>query len=601
MVGGTGKDLYFINSSLDQVLEGSNEGFDTIQSSVIRSLNFSKYANVEGLTYTGTAAARLDGNVASNQILSNNATGSDTLYGYAGNDTLSGGAGNDAMYGGVGNDSYVVNVGDLVYENAGEGVDTLRGTISSINTTTAGANFATTMENLVYTGAAGATLTGNAMNNLIQGGSGTDTLAGGAGNDRYVISKNLDKIIEGADSIGGANDWIDSSIDLNLSSYANVNNLALQGDALIGEGSATNNILVGNGFGNYLAGLGGDDVLIGDGNGPNASFGNFTDDDVNDLLDGGAGNDFIIGSLGSNSYHYYDGDDYDGDDYQDGGDALLGGLGNDIYVISNINDSVSDSGGIDTVISRTSNLSIEAYIGVENAKLADPVTTIAELSALGNRLSAAGFNLPTLYPSNSYVPDGDSAFHLTGNDLANILTGNSVSNELIGGIGNDTLYGGAGNDVLIGGVGIDSLIGGDGDDIYDINSGDILVETTSGGRDAIRSATITTVSTTYANIEGLLYVGATGATLNGNVANNWIGGGVGADTINGVDGNDLLQGGDGNDSVLGGSGDDTIEGGLGVNGLYGGGGNDYLYADIMNPSFKETLIYSRRPDASPFI
>ena len=61
--------------------------------------------------------------------------GDDTLDGGAGNDRLIGGSGVDTMYGGTGDDTYVLRVGDgsssatsapNIYENSGEGTDTLR-------------------------------------------------------------------------------------------------------------------------------------------------------------------------------------------------------------------------------------------------------------------------------------------------------------------------------------------------------------------------------------------------------------------------------------------------------------------------------------------
>ncbi len=95
----------------------------------------------------------------------------------SGNDTLDGGTGADTMAGGAGNDSYVVdNAGDLVTENAGAGVDTVRTSLASYT-------LAANVENLVGTAATGQTLTGNALNNTITGGAGNDMLSGGGGND----------------------------------------------------------------------------------------------------------------------------------------------------------------------------------------------------------------------------------------------------------------------------------------------------------------------------------------------------------------------------------------------------------------------------------
>ena len=53
--------------------------------------------------------------------------GDNVLIGLAGNDTLNGGAGADTLLGGTGHDTYVVdNVGDVVDETGGDGIDTVQ-------------------------------------------------------------------------------------------------------------------------------------------------------------------------------------------------------------------------------------------------------------------------------------------------------------------------------------------------------------------------------------------------------------------------------------------------------------------------------------------
>ncbi|MBW8077854.1 MAG: hypothetical protein GJU76_07230, partial [Gallionella sp.] len=123
------------------------------------------------------------------------------------NNRIDGGLGADTMNGGSGNDTYVVdNIGDVIIEQAGGGIDTVA---SSISYLLAGTN----LENLTLLdgaldgqgNAADNILTGNAADNFLQGmngndtligGLGNDTLLGGAGNDRYVFRLN-----DGADVI----------------------------------------------------------------------------------------------------------------------------------------------------------------------------------------------------------------------------------------------------------------------------------------------------------------------------------------------------------------------------------------------------------------
>jgi len=131
----------------------------------------------------GNGNDTLTGNQYANSLSAG--AGNDTLNGAAGNDTLDGGAGNDRMLGGQGDDLYRVDsTNDVIVENAGEGTDTVQ---SSANYT-----LSANVENLVLTGSASISgtgnisnnnLTGNSGNNALNGGDGLDTLIGGKGND----------------------------------------------------------------------------------------------------------------------------------------------------------------------------------------------------------------------------------------------------------------------------------------------------------------------------------------------------------------------------------------------------------------------------------
>ena len=174
LLGGLGNDTYAIDDAAHTVIEGADEGTDTVLSSISYALG----ANVENLSLTGTASLDGSGNTLNN-----------TLTGNAGNNRLDGGAGADTLAGGLGDDTYVVdNAGDVVTENASAGIDTVLSSVSY----TLGAH----VENLTLTGTASLNgagntlnniLTGNAGNNHLDGGAGADTMAGGAGNDTYVV------------------------------------------------------------------------------------------------------------------------------------------------------------------------------------------------------------------------------------------------------------------------------------------------------------------------------------------------------------------------------------------------------------------------------
>lgn len=154
MSGGAGNDLYVVDAAGDVVVENVAEGSDTVQASVSYTLS----ANVENLNLSGSSAINGTGNALNN-----------VLAGNSGANTLSGGAGND---------TYVVGTGDIVAENANEGIDTVQSSIAW----TLGSN----LENLTLTGGNAVNGTGNGLDNLLTGNSAANTLMGAAGNDIYL-------------------------------------------------------------------------------------------------------------------------------------------------------------------------------------------------------------------------------------------------------------------------------------------------------------------------------------------------------------------------------------------------------------------------------
>jgi RHS repeat-associated protein len=182
LIGGVGNDVYVVDNVGDVITENLNEGTDTVQSAITWTLG----SNLENLTLTGTTAINGTGNGVNNTITGNGAN--NILTGLAGNDSLNGGAGADTLIGGVGDDIYTVdNVGDVITENASEGIDTVNSSITYI--------LGNDLEKLTLTGTlaidgtgntADNTIIGNAVNNTLIGGAGIDTLTGNAGNDILV-------------------------------------------------------------------------------------------------------------------------------------------------------------------------------------------------------------------------------------------------------------------------------------------------------------------------------------------------------------------------------------------------------------------------------
>jgi Ca2+-binding RTX toxin-like protein len=221
--------------------------------------------------------------------------GNDMLIGGAGANRLDGGIGQDGMHGRAGDDVYYVDdVLDRVFEEVGEGFDTI---LSSVTI-----SLPTNVERLVLTGERSISvvangldnwITGNSGANVLNGGAGIDRLIGGLGNDTYQVDNSRDLVVE---SRGRDVDTVRASANFVLS--ANVENLQLISAARNGTGNSSDNVITGNNVANQI--------------------------------DGGAGSDRIRGNLG--------------------GDILAGGVGNDVLAGGGGHDRLAGGAGLDTLI-----------------------------------------------------------------------------------------------------------------------------------------------------------------------------------------------------------------------------------------------------------
>jgi Ca2+-binding RTX toxin-like protein len=347
MEGGQGNDVFKVDNAGDLVVELAFGGADTVATTISYALT----ANVENLQAAnigGNDPLSLTGNALNNYI-----------WGTQGNNVLNGAGGADFMLGYAGDDFYQVdNAGDIAYELAGGGADTVATSISY--------TLAANVENLQALAIGGndpLALTGNALNNFIwatqgdnilNGGAGADFMIGYAGNDIYHVDNSGDLTLEEAN---GGTDTVVASIDYRLG--ANIENL----QALNIAGTAALSF-TGNDLRNFIWATQG-----------------------NNVIDGGAG-----------------------------ADVMVGYGGNDFYYVDNAADiAYEEAGGGSDTVAATASYTLGANI--ENLQAA----------AIG----------------------GSAALNLTGNDLNNYIWGTQGNNILAGGGGIDRLYGYAGADQFL--------------------------------------------------------------------------------------------------------------------------------------------------------
>jgi Ca2+-binding RTX toxin-like protein len=472
LIGGSGNDQLggdgFANTlnggSGDDVLKGG-AGNDVLDGETgLDTADYSDKAGAVSVTLAGAANAsvsvagsaedtirnieNLTGGAGNDQLVGDTlvnvlkgGAGDDVLKGDAGDDFLDGGAGNDSMLGGVGNDTYSVDVatsgGDLITELAGEGLDTVQIAFAYV----LGAN----LENLFLTGINDIDGTGNALGNRLNGNDGSNTLTGLEGDDKIDGKLGADTMRGGLgddlytidnigdrtrENAGEGTDTVRSFITTTL--LDNVENLQIQGsDNINGTGNELNNILNGNGGNNILDGKG-------------------------------------------------------------GADNMTGAAGDDIYIVDNAGDVVSDGAN------------------------------------QGNDTVKASVNYTMANNIENLILTGAGNLKGTGNNQANNITGNN------------------GNNLLDGKGGVDALHGGQGDDTYIVDDpGDAVTESNGQGTDTV----VSSISFTLANnVENLTLVGGARLDATGNGLNNVLVGNGANNVLDGQKGNDSLTGGAGGDT-----------------------------------------------------
>jgi serralysin len=712
--GGSGGDIFF-GSNGANILAGE-EGYDLLfgggGDDLLLGDGSLRYVNGQlVVTETGVGADgnELYGGDGNDRLVAGD--GGDILSGQAGDDRLEGGDGVDLLFGGLGDDFLDGGAGfdTASYSHSDPAIGGVTVSLAApgtpINTGGYGIDILVNIENLVgsifsdsltgndqanylFGGAPGDvngspsanndTLSGLGGKDFVEAAFGNHSLDGGTGNDtlgfndglgvfpemgRVYDPVTLSLALQGGAQASGMGSWTLSGFE-NLSGW-------FGNDVLTGDENA--NVLAGSGASDTLTGGGGNDVLLGDGqymvsggqvvlyeNVPYIPLGGFVFIEGNDILDGGEGDDRMVGGRHNDIYYVDSLGDVVVEEASQGTDEVRTGLasytlaanvenltglssagqtliGNDlanVITAGSGNDFLDGGIGADTLRGGVGN---DIYLVDDNG---DAVTELAGEGSDEIRTSLASYNLAAAANVENLTGTSAGGQTLTGNDVANLISGGAgndtidglgESDILAGGSGGDNIQGGAGDDniysgqvspdfvypqvnsagpfpLLDTGAEVDTLSGGAGSDVFFAGYGDNVdggteedslnisfqgatagvhanfLELAAGGSTTIGGGTITGVEHVLW-IEGSEY--DDDITAFGNDRFAPIYGRGGNDHIEGDHGTGIIYGGDGNDVIdrtfggfsfasYGDSGDDTIiGGGLGEN-IYGGDGNDSL-------------------------
>jgi Ca2+-binding RTX toxin-like protein len=485
--------------------------------------------------------------LAGNDTLTGN-SGNDILNGWGGNDVLSGGGGTDLLKGGNGNDTLNDSAGYTTMVG-GAGNDTFVFTVDEVP------------NNKIYGGVgAGATPAGEVNTLRVSGyinflhgtiyGIQKLTFAGAAATAdfsqfQFAPGSSLLKLI--VDGQGG-NHTVEATF--------------------IPAGGTTLN-LSGLSFHNWNPAL--DSVVINGSTGVDTIIGSSQADTIN----GDTGIDDLRGGLGNDTYLIFDDTDIITDTGGvdlivttisrtlvaniDNMTALLGAIdltGNGLANVltgSNSANTLNGAGGNDTLIGGLGADTLIGGAGNDTFVLEDATDSVTDASGLDRITSTISRNLTSYSGIENLALLGTGQIDGTGNGAANLIVGNLARNVLVGAGGNDT---------LVGGLGADTLIGGPGNDTFLLENGADGVSDTSG-LDRITS-TISRNLSAYSGIENLVLLGTHQISGTGNAAANLIVGNLAPNLLVGAAGGDSLKGNGGNDILIGGAGADSLTGGSGA-------------------------------------
>jgi Ca2+-binding RTX toxin-like protein len=430
------------------------------------------------------------------------------VFGQAGNDTLTFNEANGALpaailFGGVNNDTLTGGSGnDLVFGQAGN--DTLLGK---------GGNDQ---------------LFGGADNDVLTGGDGDDQVFGESGNDRMVWNPGDD-----TDLNEGGND--SDTVQVNGGNgteqfTTTANGVRVRFDRL---DPAPFSIDMGTDEKLVLNANGGDDGFSATGN--LAAL-------IGIAVDGGTGNDKILGSNGVDTLSGGDGDDFV--DGQQGNDVAFLGAGDDTFQWDpgDGNDTVEGQDGTDKMLFNGANVGEKIDVSA-NGNRVRFTRDVANITMDLNDVE--GIDFKALGGADTVTVND-----VTGTDLTKVDTDLGAVGGVGDGVADNVIVNGTnGNDTIqLAGAGASASVVGLAAQVNIANAegaNDALVVKTLAGDDNVNA--------------GALAAGVIKLTIDGATGNDALVGSQGADTVVGGDGDDLVLGGRGDDVVQMGAGNDTFQ------------------------------------------
>jgi Ca2+-binding RTX toxin-like protein len=547
LVAGSGPDYLIVNSAADVLQIGAGHGVVTVDA----SLNYTLPTNVSELQLTGTANLTGTGNGASGTIVGN--SGRDSLISGAGFETLMAGLGIDTLIGNSAGDVFIVN-------NA---LDVVVPSVSVSNSVESSVNYTlpTNINSLTLIGPGNIVGTGNAATDGLVAGAGNDTLVPGTGaanmvgggDTTYIVNNTSDQVQE---RFTNAQDTVRSAINFTLPN--NVNTLLFTGTAaLVGTANGGNDTLIANsGVDTLIGGAGNDTFVVGRAGeviqdsssgssntiDSSVSFSLLTN--VNTLILTGSSN--LVGTANSGADTLV---------ANAGIDTLNGGSGNDVFVVDNVADVISDTSAAATNSLQTSvsyalptNVNMLTLTGNANIVGTGNGAANTLIGSFGNDTLVAGAGLATLIGGTGnttfVVNNASDVVQDTTTYSSNTIVSSvsfsapiNVNSLMLTGTTNLAATANAGNDTLISNSGVDTLTGGAGVSVFVVNNSADTVQDSAATASVIQSSVSFTLG---ANLNSLVLLGTSNLVGTANSANDTLTSNTGIDTLHGGSGNDTF-------------------------------------------------------------